>query len=88
MRTNMEIDDELMRRAMAASGKPTKKATVEAALELLVKVKGQERIREAFGKLPWDGDLDAMRLDRPEQRPTTIARCGRSASARARRSTS
>jgi len=65
MRTNIEIDDELMRRAMAASGQPTKKATVEAALDLLVKIKGQERIREAFGTLPWDDDLDAMRLDRP-----------------------
>jgi Arc/MetJ family transcription regulator len=65
MRTNIEIDDELMRRAMAASGQSTKKATVEAALDLLVKIKGQERIREAFGKLQWDDDLDAMRLDRP-----------------------
>jgi len=72
MRTNIEIDDALMRRAMAASGAPTKKATVEAALELLVKVKGQERIREAFGQLPWDDDLESMRLDRPEpaQEPT------------------
>ena len=63
MRTNVEIDDDLMRRAMRASGQPTKKATVEAALDLLVKIKGQERIREAFGELPWDDDLDAMRLD-------------------------
>ena len=65
MRTNIEIDDELMHRAMAASGQPTKKATVEAALDLLVKIKGQERIREGFGKLPWDDDLETMRLDHP-----------------------
>lgn len=63
-KTKVEIDDELMRRAMAASGQPTKKATVEAALELLVEIKGQERIRGAFGTLPWDDDLEAMRLDR------------------------
>lgn len=62
---SIEIDDELMRRMMAASGRSTKKATVEAALDLLVRIKGQECIREAFGKLPWDDDLDAMRLDRP-----------------------
>ena len=68
MRTNIEIDDALMRRAMSASGEATKKGTVEAALELLVKVKGQERIREAFGKLRWDDDLEAMRLDRPAER--------------------
>jgi len=65
VRTNIEIDDELMRRAMAASGLSTKKATVEVALDLLVKIKAQERIREAFGTLPWDDDLDAMRLDHP-----------------------
>ncbi len=67
MRTNIEIDDDLMRKAMAASGQPTKKATVEAALDLLVKIKGQERIREAFGRLPWDDDLETMRLDRPTE---------------------
>lgn len=49
MRTNIDIDDQLMQKAMAASGQPTKKATVEPALELLVKIKGQERIREALG---------------------------------------
>lgn len=69
MRTNIEIDDGLMQRAMAASGAATKKATVEAALELLVKIKGQEQIRQAFGKLPWDDDLEAMRLDQPTAPP-------------------
>lgn len=69
MRTTIEIDDELLRRAMAASGERTKIATVEAALELLVEVKGQERIREAFGKLPWDDDLETMRLDRSVEDP-------------------
>jgi Arc/MetJ family transcription regulator len=68
LRTNIEIDDRLMRRAMSASGETTKKATVEAALELLVKVKGQERIREAFGKLPWNDDLEALRLDHRAER--------------------
>jgi hypothetical protein len=29
----------------------------------LVRLKEQERIRAARGKLPWDGDLDAMRRD-------------------------
>jgi Arc/MetJ family transcription regulator len=36
MRTNIEIDDELMRKAMAACGATTKKATVETALEEMV----------------------------------------------------
>ena len=39
MRTNIEIDDELLSKAMAASELPTKKATVEEGLRLLVRIK-------------------------------------------------
>ena len=51
MRTNIDIDDELMRSAMAATGLRTKKAVVEEALKLLVRLKGQEKIRDLRGKL-------------------------------------
>jgi Arc/MetJ family transcription regulator len=61
MRTNIEIDDKLMKQAMKASGAATKKAAVEEALQLLVKIKGQEGIRKFFGKVRWDGDLDWSR---------------------------
>lgn len=64
MRTNIEIDDELMRAALAATGLRTKRAVVEEALRLLVRLKQQEQIKAAFGKMPWDGDLQAMRRDR------------------------
>jgi Arc/MetJ family transcription regulator len=64
MRTNIDIDDELIAKAMALSGYKTKRETVEAALELLVKLKSQEAIRMARGKLAWEGDLEAMRLNR------------------------
>ena len=64
MRTNVEIDDELMRRAMKASGKATKKAAVEEALRLVVQLKKQEGILKLFGKVQWDGDLNAMRQSR------------------------
>jgi len=63
MRTNIVIDDRLMERAQALSGLQTKREAVEEGLRLLVRLKEQERIREARGKLPWDGDLDAMRRD-------------------------
>lgn len=63
MRTNIVIDDELMREALEASGLKTKRETVEAGLKLLVHLKRQERIRSARGKLRWEGDLDAMRRD-------------------------
>jgi Arc/MetJ family transcription regulator len=64
VRTNIEIDDELMRSALAATGLRTKKAVVEEALKLLVKLKGQERIRELRGKIHWEGDLDQLRRNR------------------------
>ena len=64
MRTNIDIDDELMREAMAATNTTTKKAAVEACMRLAVKLKGQAKIRELFGKVQWEGDLDAMREGR------------------------
>jgi Arc/MetJ family transcription regulator len=63
MRTNIVIDDQLMKKAMRASGARTKRETVEAALRLLVRLKGQEQLRRLRGKLKWEGDLDAMRRD-------------------------
>jgi len=63
MRTNIVIDDDLMNEAMTLSKLKTKKAVVETGLKLLVQIKKQERLKSLRGKLEWDGDLDAMRLD-------------------------
>ena len=64
MRTNIDIDDRLMREAMRSSGARTKRAVVEAALRLLVRTKGQGSIRRMRGKVAWAGDLNASRLER------------------------
>jgi Arc/MetJ family transcription regulator len=61
MRTNIEIDDKLMRKAMRVSGAPTKRAVVEQALQMLVRVNGQGAIRKWFGRIQWDGDLEWSR---------------------------
>ena len=61
MRTNIEIDDDLMSEAMKSSGALTKKAAVEEALRLLVRMRAQEGIRKLFGKVRWEGDLDWSR---------------------------
>lgn len=63
MRTNIVIDDALMKEAQAALGARTKRETVEIALERVVQLKRQEEIRKYRGKLAWKGDLDAMRRD-------------------------
>lgn len=54
MRTNIEIDNSLMRQAMKATGLATKRAVVEEGLRLLIKVKGQEGIRRLRGKVDWE----------------------------------
>jgi len=64
MRTNVVIDDDLMEFALKASEKKTKKGVIEEGLRLLVKMKGQEKIKDFRGKLKWVGNLDEMRLDR------------------------
>lgn len=66
MRTNIEIDDQLMSEAMRRSGQRTKRGTVEEALRLLVRVRRQSGIRRLRGKIHWDGDLDEMRRGRTE----------------------
>ena len=63
MRTNIEIDDELMRQALIASGASTKRDAVERGLKLLVQMETQHEIMKFRGKLQWYGDLDAMRTD-------------------------
>jgi Arc/MetJ family transcription regulator len=64
MRTNIVIDDALMAEAMRASGAKTKRETVELGLKTLLRLRRQDDIRRYRGKLPWSGDLDAMRSDR------------------------
>lgn len=64
MRTNIEIDDKLMKDALKATGAKTKREAVELGLKTLVQLRGQEKARELKGKITWEGDLNAMRTDR------------------------
>jgi Arc/MetJ family transcription regulator len=67
MRTNIEIDDQLIQQAMRSTGARTKKAVVEAALRLLVRTQGQTGIRQLRGKVRWHGDLDESRQGRTRE---------------------
>jgi Arc/MetJ family transcription regulator len=64
MRTNIVIDDKLMRDAQRASGLKTKRETVEQGLRTLLRLSKQGELRRLRGKLDWQGDLNAMRSDR------------------------
>jgi Arc/MetJ family transcription regulator len=63
MRTNIVIDDKLMRETLRATGLKTKREAVEQGLRTLLRLKRQSQIRRLRGKLHWEGDLDAMRSD-------------------------
>ena len=64
MRTNIVIDDDLMKRVMKLTGIRTKREAVEMGLKALLKLKKQEGIRDFRGKFDWEGDLDDMRTDK------------------------
>lgn len=70
MRTNIVINDELMRAAMQASGARTKREAVEIGLRTLVRLEQQKRIKAFRGRMAWAGDLEGMRQD---QSPATDA---------------
>ena len=56
MRTNIDIDDELLATAMRAGPYTTKKETVEAGLRLLARQAAYREILKWKGKLKWEGD--------------------------------
>jgi predicted nucleic acid-binding protein/Arc/MetJ family transcription regulator len=64
MRTNIDIDDRLMREAMRRSGARTKRAAVEEGLRLLIQTRAQSSIRRLRGTMTWEGDLETSRLGR------------------------
>jgi Arc/MetJ family transcription regulator len=65
MRTNIVIDDKLMRDVLRATGLKTKRAAVDQALRILLglHLRRQAEIRRCRGKLDWRGDLNAMRRE-------------------------
>jgi Arc/MetJ family transcription regulator len=64
MRTNIELDDELVERAMKVYQLSTKRAVVELALQRLVESmsRTEQLAMEGTG---WDGDLAEFRKGQP-----------------------
>jgi len=61
MRTNIILDDELVREAMDLTGLGTKAGVVHRALEALVRLERLRRVRDLRGRLKWEDRLDAVR---------------------------
>jgi Arc/MetJ family transcription regulator len=68
MRTNIVLDDKLVRRAQKLTGIKTKREVVHEALRTLILLKEQAEIRNLRGKLKWEGDLTEQRVSRLESR--------------------
>jgi Arc/MetJ family transcription regulator len=64
MRTNIEIDDEVMREAQRLTGVKTKRETVDLALRELVARHHRLGILDLRGRVHWEGDLDSSRRGR------------------------
>jgi Arc/MetJ family transcription regulator len=64
VRTNIVIEDRLMRDTLRSTGLKTKREAVEQGLRTLLRLSQQSQIRGLRGKLRWQGDLDRMRRDR------------------------
>jgi Arc/MetJ family transcription regulator len=64
MRTNVVLDDDLVKSALSLSGLKTKKKAIEEGLKLLVQVNRQKKIKDFRGKLKWTGNLNRMRTDK------------------------
>src|SRR5207237_10348803 len=76
MRTNIEIEDELIREALRVSGLETKRAAVEAGLRALIRLNKRRKILDLAGKVQWEGNLDESREGRFPPRYLSTAPSG------------
>lgn len=65
MRTNIDIDDQLLTEALRLTGLDTERAAVEMALRMLIRVSRQKSILDLVGKVHWDGNIDDSRQRHP-----------------------
>jgi Arc/MetJ family transcription regulator len=61
MATNLDLDPDLVERALALSGESTKRAAVTSALREFIARREQKRLLELFAQLEWDAGYDYKR---------------------------
>jgi Arc/MetJ family transcription regulator len=64
MRTNIELDDVLVKKAMNITKIPTKKALIHKALEELIKSNTRKGMLKYMDSGIWEGNLKEMRTMR------------------------
>lgn len=63
-RTNIEIDEKLIRQARKLTGLTTKRSIVQKAFESFVRAEKRKGILRYYGSGIWNGDLKALRRSR------------------------
>jgi Arc/MetJ family transcription regulator len=63
-RTNIVLDEKLVRQGLKTTGIKTRRALVNHALTELVRREKQMGLLELKGRIAWDGNLDPMRRTR------------------------
>ncbi len=61
MRTNIDIDDKLLKEAMKYVKLSSKKDLVNYALDELIRLEKRKELMSLKGKINWKGNLDEMR---------------------------
>lgn len=61
MRTNIDIDDELLAEAMTLGGQKTKRQVVEDGLRAFIRERRQDQAMKNLDGIGWDGDLEEIR---------------------------
>ncbi len=64
MQMQIVVDDAFINEALCITGIENAEALVQTALKELIDHRRGDALADAFGRFPWDGDLDAMRTDR------------------------
>ena len=66
-RTNIFLDDSLVKKGLKATGVRTKRELVDLALRELVRKEDQKGVLTLRGKIRWEGNLDELRKNRFER---------------------
>jgi Arc/MetJ family transcription regulator len=72
-RTNLVLDEGLLREATRVLGAKTYSAAVNQAMEEVIRIRKVQSLPEFFGQGLWQGDLTQMREDKTARQPGRTA---------------
>jgi Arc/MetJ family transcription regulator len=61
MRTNIDINEDLLSKVLQLSHAKTKKEAIDQALQNYLRILSQKELLKLKGKIKWEGDLNEMR---------------------------